>query len=116
MDSLLAPEVEAYLHTIAPGSDPVLREMEQVGAERKFPLVGPLVGRLLFLLARSIQAETVFEIGSGFGYSGIWFAKALGGAGRVVMTEGDASNVAAARGYFERAGLLDRAVFEQGNG
>jgi caffeoyl-CoA O-methyltransferase len=40
----------------------------------------------------------------------------MGSAGRVVLTEGKPENVDAARGYFDRAGLLDRAVFETGNG
>ena len=116
MENLLPAPVDRYLHEIAPASEPVLREMEEVALERDFPIVGPLVGRLLFVLARSIRAEAIFEIGSGFGYSAIWFAKAMSGAGRVVMTEGNPANVDAARGYFDRVGLRDRAVFERGDG
>ncbi len=82
---------------------------------RRFPIVGPLVGRLLFLLARSAGARSVFECGSGFGYSACWFARALPPGGRVVLTDGSADNCAAARDFLDRAGLLDRAFIEQGN-
>ena len=112
--AIVDPEVERYLDDIAPASDPVLREMEAEAARRDFPIVGPHVGRLLYILARIAGAREVLELGSGFGYSGIWFARALAAGGRVVMTEGDPDNVAAARSYFERAGLSDKAVFEQG--
>src|SRR5437867_3562619 len=104
---IVDPAVERYLHEIVPPSEPVLLEMERAARDRNFPIVGPLVGRLLFVLARALRAESVLELGSGFGYSGLWFAKALEEGGRVVMTEGDAANVAAAKGYFERTGLLD---------
>ena len=68
------------------------------------------------MLAKALRAETVFELGSGFGYSGLWFAKALEDHGRVILTEGDARTVDSARDYFGRAGLVDRAVFELGDG
>lgn len=115
MNGIVSAEVESYLAAITPASEPVLREMEALAAERDFPIVGPLVGRLLFVLARSIDARAVFELGSGFGYSALWFARALGEGGRVVMTEKDPRNVALARDYFGRAGLLDRAAFETGD-
>ena len=44
----------------------------------------PQVGSLLMVLVRSINARRVFEMGSGFGYSGLWFAKALASVGRVL--------------------------------
>jgi len=113
---IVDPAVERYLHEIAPESEPILAEMERLGAERDFPLVGPLVGRLLFVLARTQAAASIFELGSGFGYSGLWFAKALDGHGRVILTERDPANVAAAKDFFSRAGLYDRAVFELGDG
>lgn len=116
MDSpIVNPEIERYLHELQARSEPVLAELERRAQDENFPIVGPLVGRLLFVLARSLRAQTVLELGSGFGYSGLWFAKALEDGGRVVMTEGQAHNVESARDYFRRAGLVDRAVFEQGD-
>ncbi|MGH9798559.1 MAG: O-methyltransferase, partial [Candidatus Polarisedimenticolia bacterium] len=82
--------------------------------ERRFPIVGPLVGRLLQLLARGIGARSVFECGSGFGYSAAWFAPALPPGGRVVLTDGSAANCETARDFLGRAGLLERVEIRQG--
>ena len=61
--------------------DPILREMEVLAVERSFPIVGPQVGQLLHMLARAISARRVIELGSGFGYSAYWFARAVGPLG-----------------------------------
>ena len=112
---IVHPTIERYLHEIAPPRDEAAREMERVAAERRFPIVGPLVGRVLFLLARGIGARTVFECGSGYGYSAYWFARALPPEGRVILTDGSAENCRGARDHLQRAGLLDRADIRQGN-
>ncbi|HXH29065.1 MAG TPA: O-methyltransferase [Candidatus Polarisedimenticolia bacterium] len=113
---IVSPAIEEYLLRVTPPGDALLEEMERLAAERRFPIVGPQVGRLLGLLARSIGARRVFECGSGFGYSAIWFARALPGDGRVVLTETRAENCEAARGFLERAGLLERCDVRQGDG
>ena len=87
--------------------EPVLLEMEAEGAERDFPIIGRLVGVAVELLARSIGAERVFELGSGFGYSAYWFARAVGPRGEVHATDGDPANEPKARDYLSRAGLAD---------
>ncbi len=70
---------------------------------------------VLRLLARLTGAETVFEFGSGFGYSAYWVAPAVGPGGAVVLTEVDADELADAREYFRRGGYADRARFELGD-
>ncbi len=91
-----------YLLNVAPDRDDVLEEMERFALERNFPIVGPLVGRLLFLLTRSVNAKRILELGSGYGYSAYWFAKAVGKEGEVTCTEGSAENVERAKEYFRR--------------
>ena len=113
---IVDPNVERYLHAVTPRRDPVVAEMETLAAGRRFPIVGPLVGRLLYQQARAIQARTVFECGSGFGYSAWWFAHAVGKGGKVTLTEGSRENCERARDYLGRAGLLDRVVIRQGDG
>ena len=66
---LVHPDIDRYLTSLAAHGDPVLGEMERLGAERDFPIVGPQVGRLLEVAARCASAKRVFELGSGFGYS-----------------------------------------------
>ena len=98
-----------------PAPDPIRAEMERIGAERRFPIIGPLVGNLGSVMARAIGARRVFEMGSGFGYSTLWFARAVGPGGLVVHTEGSAENSRMARDFLQRAGLADRVRFEVGD-
>lgn len=115
MLSLLPDEVERYLSDLLPARDPPLVEMEERAQRDRFPIIGPLVGTLCELLARAIGARRVFEMGSGFGYSTIWFARAVGDGGEVVHTDGDARNSTDARAYVERAGLAARVRFLVGD-
>jgi predicted O-methyltransferase YrrM len=95
--------------------EPVLLEMEAEGERRGFPIVGRTVGVAIEILARSIGAKRVFELGSGFGYSAYWFSRAVGEGGEVHLTEFDASNIEKARDYLGRAGFADRCVFHTGD-
>jgi caffeoyl-CoA O-methyltransferase len=105
---IVDPRVEEYMGSLLVRYDePVLLEMEAEGTERHFPIIGRLVGVTVELLARSVGAGRVFELGSGFGYSAYWFARAVGPAGEVHCTDGDAANRPKALGYLSRAGLAD---------
>jgi caffeoyl-CoA O-methyltransferase len=107
--------VENYLYAMLPERDPVLREMERQAKERDIPIVGPAVGRLFYQYARLIDAKTVFEMGSAIGYSTIWWARAVGGAGQVHYTDGSRKNADEARGYFEQAGLANHVRIHVGD-
>ncbi|WP_128478885.1 O-methyltransferase [Halorussus pelagicus] len=100
---------------MVPERDDTLREMESHGEAIGFPTVGPAVGSFLRLAARMVDAERVFEFGSGFGYSAYWFAEALPEDGEIVLTEHHADELADAREYLARGGYADRAVFEEGD-
>jgi predicted O-methyltransferase YrrM len=87
---IVDPRVEDYMRSLLVRYDePVLLEMEAEGKERQFPIIGRLVGVMVELLARSVGASRVFELGSGFGYSAYWFARAVGPGGEVHCTDGD---------------------------
>jgi len=109
------PAVDRYLLDLLPEPDPVLREMERQARRRDIPIVGPAVGRLLFQYARLIGAQKVFEMGSAIGYSTLWWARAVGEAGEVFYTDGDAKNAAEARGYHDRAGVTERIRYSVGD-
>jgi predicted O-methyltransferase YrrM len=89
--------------------------MERVGAERGFPIVGPHVGRLLRQAALAVGARDVFEMGSGFGYSTLFFAQAVGDGGRVVHTDTSRALSDEARVHLRRAGMASRVTFEVGD-
>ena len=103
---IVAPEVDRYMKELAAGDDePVLLEMEALAEEKDFPIIGRLCGRTLEVLARSISARRIFEMGSGFGYSAYWFARATGPRGEIHLTDTDAGNEARALEFLSRAGL-----------
>jgi predicted O-methyltransferase YrrM len=95
--------------------EPVLLEMEAEAAERNFPIVGRNVGVTLEVLARAARARRVIELGSGFGYSGYWHARAVGPDGELHLTDGDPDNERRARDYLGRAGLWDGVTFHVGD-
>lgn len=115
MERLTAPGVDEYLHGLFPAPDPVLAEMESLGIERGFPIVGPLVGGLLEILARTIGATRILELGSGFGYSAAWFARGVAGSGHIVLTDGKEENLEEARVFLARAGHAHEFEFVLGD-
>jgi predicted O-methyltransferase YrrM len=69
--------------------------------------VTPSQGKLLHLLARSIAARSILEIGTLGGYSSIWLARALADGGRLVTLEADARYAELASANIARAGLAE---------
>jgi len=113
---IVDPRAEGYMRGLLDRHDhPVLLEMEDMGAELGFPIVGRTVGVLLELLARSVGARRVLELGSGFGYSAYWFARAVGSAGEVHCTDGDPRNAVKAEDFLGRADLWSRVTFHVGD-
>ncbi len=117
--SIVHPEIERYMGALVAGAfppvDETLSEMESVAGGRDFPIVGRLAGRFLFQQALLLGARSVFEMGSGFGYSAYWFAKAVGGSGRVICTDKSAENASLARRFMEKAGFGERVLFQTGD-
>jgi predicted O-methyltransferase YrrM len=109
------PRIEQYLRSLAARHDePVLLEMEQLAEERHFPIINRLSGELLEVLALMIGAKTVFEMGSGYGYSAYWFSRAVGPEGTVICTDGDPANRDLAEQFLSRAGRWDRIDYHVG--
>jgi predicted O-methyltransferase YrrM len=108
-------KVHQYLHTVTSPRDATLRAMEAYARKRGFPIIGPLVGRVLYQLATIVKARSVFELGSGYGYSAYWFSLAMGKNGRIVMTDGDPDNEKRAGAYLKRGRLKSRFEFRIGD-
>ena len=115
MGGITNESVENYMYSLLPPRDEVLAEIEAQAAKRNIPIVGPLVGRLLYLIASITGARKVFEMGSAVGYSTIWWARAVGPQGKVIYTDGDPRNAAEARGYFDRLGVTSRVEIHTGD-
>jgi len=114
-DLATAGPVDDYMYSLLPKREPVLEEMEDYASKHDIPIVGPAVARVLQQLALTINAKTVFELGSAIGYSTIWWAQAVGEKGRVIYTDGDPRNAERARGYFDRAGVSKRITLHTGD-
>jgi predicted O-methyltransferase YrrM len=110
---IVDPRIMEYLRRLYDDGDPVRKEMEALAEKRRFPIVGPLVGRHLELLTRAMGARRVFELGSGYGYSALHFARAVGEGGVVHCTELDEENVRLAEGFLGRAGVWGRVTFHR---
>lgn len=113
---IVDPRFDGYMSSrLARYDEPVLLEMEAEAQARGFPAVGRNVGVTLEVLGRAIDARRVFELGSGFGYSAYWFARAVGPDGEVHCTDGDPDNVAAGETYLARVGVGDRITYHVGD-
>ena len=114
----IEPETEAYVLSLveAGHSHAVLTEMEARAEAEGFPIIGRAEGRLLELQARAVGARRVIELGSGFGYSAYWFARAVGPGGEVICTEESEALLGDAESYLTRAGLWDRVTYHVADG
>ena len=109
------PAIEDYMRGLLDHTDePVLMEMEMLAQKNNFPIVGRLVGVFLETMAKMINAQRVFEFGSGYGYSAYWFAKAVGSTGQVICSDADLVNKEKAGQYLSAADLWDRIDFRTG--
>lgn len=111
---LYQPALTAYLEGLIPPRPPVLQEMEDYARSARFPIVGPVVGQMFYVLTRLRGARRVFELGSGFGYSTAWFAMGVrdNGGGEVFHVVWDKRLSEAAREYLGRLGLADLVRFK----
>jgi predicted O-methyltransferase YrrM len=104
-------DIDTYLHKVTPKRDKVMAAMERFARRHGFPIIGPLVGRFLYQMTVATKARKILELGSGFGYSAYWFAKATGKRGNITMTDSDKNNRDRAMKYFREAKLQARFNF-----
>lgn len=110
------PDITRYLDSLVPPRAPELAAMEAEAARTAFPIIGPAAGQFCYLVARMIGARSVFELGSGFGYSTAWFARAVreNGGGVVHHTVWDAALSTQARTWLAALGLGDLVRYHVG--
>ena len=105
MDDILTDGLHNYLlDLLGAERDNVLVEMENYAREQDFPIIGPLVGQVLSQYTHLIDAKRILELGSGFGYSAIHFAKAAPEA-EVICTDVSEENKNLSISYFKRLAI-----------
>ncbi|NTF65103.1 O-methyltransferase [Rhizobium rhizogenes] len=86
------------------------------GQDRRMRAVGPETGRLLNIVAKSLKTPNILELGTSFGYSGIWLAEAARATGgRLITMELHDYKSAYARDKATKAGLADHIDFKVGD-
>lgn len=109
--------VQQYvLETFHP-EDPTLLEIRDRAAREGLPNihVGPMDGLHLEVIARTVAARKIVEIGTLAGYSGVCLARALPADGKIYCFEYEPRHIEVARVSFEKAGLSDRVEFLAGS-
>ena len=110
-------ELEQYLEEHYWAEDDLLRALRADIAERGPQIqVSAEAGRLLSLLVRAVGATRVLEVGTLFGYSGIWIARELPEGGHLDTIEIETLHAEAAEHWFQRAGLADKVTVHRGAG
>ncbi len=106
---LIAQQVGSYLEQNVPARPAIMQEMEARAARDGFPIIGPAAGYFCYQIARMSGARRVFELGSGYGYSTAWFARAVreNGGGEVHHVVWDEALSVSAKEYLSKLGLGD---------
>jgi predicted O-methyltransferase YrrM len=76
--------------------------------------VSPSHGKLLWILARLVNAKRILEVGTLGGYSAIWMARALPSDGRLVTLEAVEKHARVARANIAKAGLEKKVEIRVG--
>jgi len=104
--SAIVENPDNYFRKLVPDRDPLLLEMEEDAQRNSIPIVGPVVGELLYVLACATAAKTILELGTASGYSTIYLARACKHLnGRVITLEQDPTMAEKALKNFKTAGL-----------
>lgn len=106
---LLAEPLKKHLNDLVPPRPPEMQKMEAYAANNDFPIIGPACGYLCYQIARMLRAQRIFELGSGYGYSTAWFARAVqkNGGGKVFHVVWDSRLSQMARTHLNTLGFSD---------
>lgn len=102
----IAEQLGSYLNSLVPPRPAEMHKMEAYAEEHGFPIIGPAAGNFCYLTARLCGARRVFELGSGYGYSTAWFARAVqeNGGGTVFHVVWDEDLSQRARTHLSKLG------------
>lgn len=114
----LARGFSGYISALFAPEDPVLRDLARrtAGSEEAPMQINAEVGKLLHVLALAVGARRILEVGTLFGYSAIWMARALPPGGTLLTIELDPNRAREAEDWIRRAGLADAIEVRVGAG
>lgn len=108
--------VDRYIADKLVPTDDALEAALRASDEAGLPAisVSPTHGKMLWILARLVNAKRILEIGTLGGYSAIWMARALSSGGQLVSLEAVDKHAQVARKNIERAGLAKKVEVRVG--
>ena len=101
--------VDRYITDLLVPADPALEAALAASDKAGLPAiaVAPNQGKMLMILAQSMGARKILEIGTLGGYSTIWLAKALPAGGKLITLEANPKHADVARENIARAGFAE---------
>ncbi len=115
MDDKVKAVLDTY-HARMRTEQEAMRRGDWGSLDERLLAVGPETGQLMSILIKSLKTPTILEIGTSYGYSGIWLADAArSSGGRVITLELQDYKSAYAREMAAKAGLADHIEFKIGD-
>jgi caffeoyl-CoA O-methyltransferase len=106
--SEMVPNPQSYFKQWIPSRSELLKNLEAEALKEQIPIIGPVLGHFLDILARLTQAKDICELGTATGYSTIHLAHACrANHGRVITLDHDKNLAERARNNIDKAGLAD---------
>lgn len=106
-----------YVTQTFAAEDEVLKKIRREIPERGLPaiMIQPEEAVFLQFLVVASSATRAVEIGTLGGYSGVWIARGLPAAGKLITLEMNEQHAAVARDNFAQAGVADKVELKVGN-
>jgi predicted O-methyltransferase YrrM len=115
-DDITNIAIEDYMESLIPARSEIFNELELRARAHGLPLLGPVEGQFIYLLAKSLGVREALEIGTATGYAAMWILRAVVPAGgRLTAIERQPDRYELAREYTTRAGYAERLVIHEGD-
>lgn len=114
--SKIVDDPENYFRNLIPPRDELMVELELQAEAENIPIIGPVLGELLYILVAATKAKKILELGTATGYSAIYLARACEAVkGLVTTIENNRDMADRAEQNFQQAGVSDRTDIRVGD-
>ena len=114
--SKIVDNPESYFRNLIPPRDELMKALEIQAERERIPIIGPVLGELMYILVFATKARKILELGTATGYSAIYLARACEAANGLVTTiENNYSMAEQAEQNFQQAGVADRIQIRVGD-
>jgi predicted O-methyltransferase YrrM len=94
----------------------LVRVHQKLVSDNKYGInVSPAEGKLLQVLVGIIQPKIIVEVGTLYGYSTLWMAKALPAGGKIISLEHSQDHYGRALEHFKKSEVADKIILHLGD-